>query len=195
MISLDIPIKDKKNPPALKFPDQCVNCAKTKETMLGITLQMGVQKRGQNVAMDIKVPMCNACADKERGIAKVTLIPFLIAGVVIGLIVFVPVTLLAPEGTSTQTFSLPWMVGSIAGLIAGILGGTVAELIVKTMAVPFYGKLVMQRPLTVFGIFSESDQLIGISAKLLREVSKVHLTFENDTIARAFEKLNSLERE
>lgn len=195
MISLDIPIKDKKNPPVLKFPDRCVNCGKPKVETLGITLQMGVQKRGQNVSMDLKVPMCSVCADRERGIAKVTLVPFLIGGLVIGLIVFVPVTLLAPEGTSTQTLSLPWMIGSIAGLIAGILGGSVIELIVKTMAAPFYGKLVMQRPLTIFGVFSEGDQLIGVAAKLLNEKNTVHLTFENDMLAREFKKLNALENE
>ena len=109
MISIDIPIKDKKNPPVLVFPDRCVNCGKRKETVLGITLQMGVQKRGQPVSMKLDVPMCNVCAEKERGIAKVTLVPFLIGGSLIGLIVFIPVALIAPEGTSTQTLALPWV--------------------------------------------------------------------------------------
>jgi hypothetical protein len=159
-----------------------------------MTLQMGVQKRGRVVAMDLKVPMCNACANRERSIAKVTLIPFLIAGVLIGLIVFIPVLLLAPEGTSTQTLALPWVIAAAIGLIAGILGGTVVEWIVKTLAAPFYGKLLIHRPLTLPGIFSESDALIGISAKILRGMDTLQLTFENDEIAREFETLNSLEK-
>lgn len=194
MISIDIPIKDKKNPPVLKFPDRCVNCGKPNETALGITLQMGVQKRSQAVTMKLDVPMCNACAEKERNIAKMTLVPFLIAGFLIGLMVFVPVALIAPEGTSTQTLGLPLVIGASAGLIAGLIGGSIIEILVKILAIPFYGKLVTRRPLTIFGLFTEGDELIGLSAKFTRETNIVHLTFENDDIAAEFKKLNSLER-
>src|SRR5688572_16625062 len=194
MISVDIPIRDQKNPPVLKFPDQCVNCGKPKEAMLGITLQMGAQKRGQPVLMKLDVPMCAICADKERGIAKVTLVPFLIAGVLIGLVVFIPVVLIAPDGTSTQTLSMPWVLGSAAGLIAGVIGGSLVEFLVKILAAPFYGKLVTRRPLTLFALLTESDALIGLSAKFTRETGVVHLIFENDDIAREFKKLNPMER-
>jgi hypothetical protein len=194
MISIDIPIKDKKNPTVPEFPDRCVNCGKSKETMLGITLQTGAQKRGQSVIMKLNIPMCHVCAEKERSIAKVTLIPFLIAAFVIGLIVFVPVLLIAPQGTSTQTLNLPWVIAGAAGLIAGLIGGSVVEFLVKMLAAPFYGKLVTRRPLTIFGLFTESDELIGISAKFLRETGTLHLTFENEEIAREFKKINSLER-
>lgn len=194
MVSIDIPIKDQKNPPALKFPDQCVNCRKAKETVMGITLQMGAQKRGQPVLMKLDVPMCNVCADKERGIAKVTLVPFLIAGVLIGLVVFIPVVLIAPDGTSSQTLSMPWVIGGTAGLIAGVIGGSLVEFLVKILAAPFYGKLVMRRPLTVFALLTESDQLLGLSAKFSRGTGIVGLTFENDDIAREFKKLNTMER-
>jgi uncharacterized membrane protein (DUF485 family) len=194
MISIDIPIKDNKNPPALAFPNRCVNCAKPKEIMLGITLNMGVQKRGQTVVMKLNAPMCNVCAKKERSIAMVTLIPFLISGLVIGLIVFFPVTLLAPEGTSSQTLGFPFVLGGFVGLIAGIIAGTVVEFFVKMLAIPFYGKLVTRRPLTVISLFAESDELVGISAKFSRETKTVQLTFENDDIAREFEKMNPREK-
>ncbi len=194
MISIDIPIRDKKNPPVLVFGDRCVNCGKPKETLLGITLQMGEQKRGQPVLIKLNVPMCTACAEKERGIAKVTLVPFLIAGFLIGLAVFIPVVLIAPNGTSTQTLSMPWVLGGAAGLIAGVIGGSLFEFLVKILAAPFYGKLVMRRPLTVFGLLTEGDQLIGLSAKFSRGTGTVHLIFENDDIARNFKKLNPMER-
>jgi hypothetical protein len=51
-----------------------------------------------------------------------------------------------------------------------------------------------RRPLTIFGLFTESDELIGISAKFFREKNMLHLAFENDDIAREFKELNSLER-
>ncbi len=194
MISIDILVKDKKNPPVLVFPDRCVNCGKPKETTLGITLNMNVQKRGQTVTMQPSVPMCNLCAKKERSIVLVTLTPFFVAGFMIGLIVFAFVALISPQGTSTQTLGLPLVLGGFAGLIAGIIGGTVVEFFVKMLAAPFYGKLVNRRPLTVLGLFSESDDLVGISAKFSRETNTVHLTFENEDIAREFKKMNPSEK-
>lgn len=69
-------IKDQKNPPVLKFPARCVSCGKHQETTMTVSLNMGVQKRSQQVMMENIVPMCNACAEKERSITKVTLISF-----------------------------------------------------------------------------------------------------------------------
>lgn len=191
---INIPIHDLKKPPVLKFPERCVNCGKPKETALGITLNMGVQKRSQQVTMQLAVPMCNKCAEKERSIAKVTLIPFMIAGFVIGVMVFIPVAFITPEGTTSQTIGFPLVVGAFAGLIVGMIGGTVVEFFVKMLAVPIYGKLLARRPLTLLGFFTESDQLIGISAKFLRETKLVQLEFENEEIAREFTQLNSLEK-
>lgn len=154
---------------------------------------MGVQKKNQPVEMSLKIPMCKTCADKERGIAKVTLIPFLIGGFVIGVFIFVPVTLVAPEGTTPQTLNLPFVLGGFAGLIAGILGGSAVEMVVKALAVPFYGRLVTRRPLTALGFFSNTDQLIGIAAKYLRAKNLVQLEIENEELAREFAQINSLE--
>lgn len=190
---INIPIHDLKKSPILKFPERCVYCGKPKTEMLGITLNMGVQYRNQPVTLQLSVPMCKACADKERSVAKVTLIPFLVAGLIIGVIVFVPVMLIAPEGTTPQTLGFPFVFGGFAGLVVGIIGGTVVEFVVKMLAVPFYGKLVARRPLTIFGLFADTDELIGISARFLREKKLVHLEFENEEIAREFIQLNPLE--
>jgi hypothetical protein len=190
---INIPIHDLKKPPIFKFPERCVYCGKPKTEMLGITLNMGVQYHNQPVTLQLSVPMCKACADKERSVAKVTLIPFLVAGLIIGVIVFVPVMLIAPEGTTPQTLGFPFVLGGFAGLVVGIIGGTVVEFVVKMLAVPFYGKLVARRPLTIFGLFADTDELIGISARFLREKKLVHLEFENEEIAREFIQLNPLE--
>lgn len=192
---IDIPVRDPKNPPMLKFPERCVNCGKPKAEMLGITLNMGVQKRSQPVTMKLTVPMCGACAKRERSVARVTLIPFLVAGFVVGLIAFVPATLFSPEGTTPQTYGFPFVFGGLVGLIAGVLAGTVVEFIVKMLVVPFYGKLLTRRPLTIVGLFAESDELIGISARFFRKAKTLQLEFENEEIAREFMQTNSLEME
>lgn len=190
---IQIQVSDLKKPPELKFPDRCVNCGAPKAELLGLTLNMGVQYRNQPVMLQMKVPMCKACADKERSIAKVTLIPFLIVGFIFGAIAFVPAMLLSPEGTTPQTLNFPFVFGGFVGLIVGMFVGTLAEMIVKTLAVPFYGRLVTRRPLTLVSFFSETDELIGVSAKLLREKKLVQIEFENEEIAREFAKLNQLE--
>lgn len=192
---VQIPISDLKKPPVLKFPERCVNCGKPREELLGLTLNMGVQSRSQPVILQMKVPMCKACADKERSIAKVTLIPFLVVGFIFGVIAFVPTMLLSPEGTSSQTLNLPFVLGGLVGLIVGVIVGTLAEMIVKMLAIPFYGRLVTRRPLTLVSFFSETDELIGVSAKLLREKKLVKIEFENEEIASEFIKLNQLENQ
>ncbi len=192
---INIPIPDLKKSPAFKFPERCVNCGKPKEETLGITLNMGVQVRNRPVTMYLVVPMCNACAEKERSVAKVTLVPFLIAGFVAGGIAFIPAFLISPEGTTPETAGFPLVFGGLVGLITGVLAGTVVELLVKMLAVPFYGKLITRRPLTVVGLFAESDELIGISARFLRKEKTARLEFENEEIAREFKQLNSLEKE
>lgn len=188
-----IPVPDLKKPPVLKFPERCANCGKPKEETLGISLHMGAQHRNRTVTLDLKVPMCKACADRERSIAKVTLIPFLIVGFIFGAIAFVPATLISPEGTTPQTMTFQLVFGGFVGLVVGIITGTVGEMIVKTLAVPFYGKFVTRRPLTILSFFSETDDLLGVSAKFLREKKLVQLEFENEEIAREFAKLNQLE--
>ena len=190
---IQIPISDLKKPPMLKFPERCANCGKPKEETLGMSLHMGVQHRSKTVTMDLKVPMCKACADKERSIAMVTIVPFLVIGVIFGAIAFVPVMLVSPQGSDPSTVNAPFILGGLAGLIVGCITGTLAEIVVKSLAIPFYGKLVTRRPLTIFGFLTETDNLLGVSAKFLREKQLVQLEFENEEIAREFAKLNQLE--
>lgn len=193
MITVDVKINDKKNPPLLKFANRCVNCGKAKETSLGISLNMGVEKKGAAVLLKLDAPMCNLCADKERGIAKVTLIPFLIGGLIFGALAFLPAWAIAPEGTMPQTYGFGFVFAGFVSLIVGIIGGSVIEFFVKMLAIPFYGKLVAKRPPTIFSLLTESDQLIGVSAKFLKAKNIVRVTFENEESAREFRQLNSLE--
>ncbi len=192
MRSVEVPIRDKKKPPALKFPARCVNCGEPKKTVLPLKLNMGVQHRGQTVLMDLPVPLCAACEKKEQRITKVTLVPFAIFGLLTFVIVFIPVLLIAPEGTSSQTLSMPFVLAGAAGLIAGVIGGTLAEFVIKFMFVPAYGRLLLKRPLTIFSVFADSEDIPGLSARFGKDKKSVSLIFENDSIAQDFMRLNSL---
>ncbi len=190
---IQVPIPDLKKPPTFQFPDRCVNCDRERAEILKLMFNTNEKVRGKPVEIEMKVPMCKACADRERSIAKVTLIPFLIIGFIFGVIAFVPATLISPEGSTPDTAGFPFVFGGFVGLIVGIITGTVGEMIVKTLAVPFYGKLVTRRPLTILSFLSETDDLLGVSAKFLRGKKLMQLEFENEIIAREFAVLNHLE--
>jgi hypothetical protein len=194
MLTVEIPIADKKKPPVLKFPERCVNCGKPKHVVMPMKLNMGVQKRGQGVLMDFPVPLCAECEKKERRITNVTLLPFLIAGLLVCVIVFIPVWLLTPDGETIQTMGFAPAMGAFVGLIVGVIGGTIVEFVLKLMFAPVYGQLLLKRPLTVFSLFNDSEDVIGLSAKFTDQKKSLKLTFENDEIAREFEKLNTSEK-
>jgi len=194
MLTVEIPITDKKKPPVLKFPERCVNCGKPKHVVMPMKLNMGVQKRGQGVLMDFPVPLCAECEKKERRITNVTLLPFFIAGLLVCVIVFIPVWLITPDGTTAQTLGFSATVGTFVGLIAGVIGGTIVEFVLKLMFAPVYGQLLLKRPLTVFSLFNDSEDVIGLSAKFSDNKNSLNLTFENDEFAREFEKLNTSEK-
>lgn len=188
-----IPIPDLKKPPVFQLPRRCVNCGRTNEESLSLMFSTGEQFRGKPVKIELIVPMCKTCADKERSIATITYIPFLVVGLVFGTIAFVPAMLMAPQGESPQTVGFPLIFGGLVGLIVGSIMGTVAEVIVKSLAVVHYGKLLSRRPLTAFALFSETDELLGFSGRLFRDRRILQLEIENEDIAREFAHLNQLE--
>ena len=195
MLTVEIPIPDKKKPPVLKFPERCVNCGKPKQVVMPMKLNMGVQKRGQGVLMDFPVPLCAECDKKERRITNVTLLPFLIAGLLVCVLVFIPVWLLTPDGETIQTMGFAPAMGALVGIIAGLIGGSVVEFVLKLVFAPVYGQLLLKRPLTVFSMFNDSEDVIGLSAKFTDQKKSLKLTFENDEIASEFEKINPVEKQ
>jgi hypothetical protein len=153
-------------------------------------LNTSAQKRGQMVQLAFEVPMCAEYSANENKIGNVTWIPFFIVGIVVCVIAFIPAWLLSPEGTTPQTYALPYVLGAFVGMIAGILVGTLVEYILRMILVGSYGKLLRQRPLTIFSIFSDSEDLVGLSTRFADDKKKLKLIFENDEIAQQFSALN-----
>ena len=190
MIIAEIPINDPKNPPVLEFPEQCVNCGKPSVRKMPLKLNTGAQKRGQMIQLEIDVPLCAECAKKEDKIANVTWLPFFIVGLIACVVVFIPVWLFSPEGTSTQTLALPYVLGATAGLVAGVITGTLVEFALKFLFASAYGQLLLKRPLTVFMVFADIEQVIGLTAKFSKDKKLLQLSIEHDEVAREFERLN-----
>jgi hypothetical protein len=191
--TIDIPIKDPKKPPKLVFPDRCVNCGKPKVKTLPVKLNTGAQKRGQMIQLAFDVPLCADCSAKENRIGNVTWIPFFIVGLPVCVIVFIPVLLLSPEGTTSQTLSMPYILGAAAGMVSGMIAGTLVEFILKIAFASSYGKLLLKRPLTIVSVFRDSEELIGLSIRFEDNRKTLKINFENDEIAREFIALNPQE--
>ena len=196
MITIDIPIKYSKKPLRLTFPDRCVNCGKTREKILPVKLNAGAQtKGGRMVQIEFDVPLCPDCAAKEAKIGNVTWIPFFLVGLLTCAVVFIPVWLATPEGPTLQTQEFPYVFAAFVGMIAGVIVGSLVESGLKLLLAPVYGKLLRNRPLTVFSIFTDSEDLIGLSTRFTNGRKNLKVTFENDDIARDFIALNPQETE
>ena len=193
MITVDVPIKDARKPPKLRFPDRCVHCGKPKVKTLPVSLNTGAQKRGQMVQVEMDVPLCAECARKENKIGNITWIPFFAAGLLTCVLVFIPVWLIVPEGPTLQTAEFPYVLAAFVGMIAGVLAGTLVEFLFRIFFAPAYGKLLLKRPLTVFSVLNDSEDLIGLSARFANERKTLKLNFENDEMAREFIALNPQE--
>ena len=193
MITVDIPIKDAGKPPKLIFPDRCVNCGKPTSRTMPVKLNTGAQKRGQIVQLEMDVPFCAECAAKEDRIANVTWLPFFIVGLLACVLVFIPVWLLTPEGPTPQTYEFPYVLGAFVGMIAGLVVGTLVEFVLKMLFAPVYGKLLLKRPLTIFSVFQDSEDLIGLSTRFTEKKKNLRMMFENDELAREFIALNTQE--
>ena len=191
MITLNVPITDKKHTSALKFPERCVNCGRPSVRTWPLKVSTGEQKRGQMVQVELAVPHCAQCATKEDKIANITWLPFFIVGLLGCVVVFIPVWLITPEGPTSQPESLPLLLGAFVGFIAGIIGGTLVEFVLKLLFAPAYGQLLLRRPLTVFMVLADVEQVIGLTAKLSKDKKALQLSIENDEVANEFKRLNT----
>lgn len=82
------------------------------------------------------------------------------------------------------------MLRAFVGMIAGILVGTLVEFLLKMIMARAYGRLLMQRPLTVFSVFRDVEDLVGLFLRLGENRKTLKMIFENDELAREFIALN-----
>ena len=193
MLTVDVPIRNPKKPPKLSFPDRCVNCGKPKLRTWPVKLSTGAQKSGKLIQMELDVPLCAGCIAKENKIGNLTWMPFFIVGLLVCAIVFIPVWLLSPQGTTPQMYAFPFVLGAFVGILAGILIGTLVEFGLRMLFAPAYGSLLMKRPLFIFSVLNDSEDLIGLSVRFADQKKVLKVIFENDEIAREFISLNPQE--
>lgn len=201
MQTLTIPIKSPKELPKLVFPQTCLNCGQPKAGTRGISLDVSPSSSKRSIFLELEPPLCTACIALENRLEWFSLLTFTISAFVLGGLTFLVLFLFLPvsdlwDWLGIETFRRSWLASTtLAGagaLLVAVVGGTVTELVVKTLASTWYGRLLAARPLTIFSLLSESQDVVGLRAQLTPDKKALVLTFEQDAIAAEFVVLNGL---
>jgi hypothetical protein len=179
-----------------RLPERCVCCGAPRAVESPLTLSRLIMRKRRQVTLTVRlsVPHCQACARASMSLFLIGLIPGLIGFVLVGGAVFAFVALgaaalgLDDYGRPQDTPSL--VLGAFFGLLAGLAGALVAELLTRLVLWPFLGRSMLRAPLLVVQLLSDSDYVAGLNVQLAKSGAQLRLTFENDAIASEYADLN-----
>ena len=188
--------------PPLTFPSRCVGCGgphETESTLLvarQVMRERGRRAKPQQKTVTFKyaVPHCARCARATKAVFLAALIPCLLGLLVVGGAVFVVVTVgawrlgLDEGGRPEHQPSL--VLGAFAGLVAGIAGGFVFEVVGRLLLLPFFGRSLWRAPLLAPQFITDADYVAGLTATPSRDARELRLTFSRDEAAADFAALN-----
>jgi hypothetical protein len=196
-ISINVPTPGG-HAPALTFPKRCVSCADAAETTSRLLIVKNVARSGgrrqKEMRIQFDVPHCAACARTTKAVFLAGLIPFGLGFLLAGGAAFVIVGLwsawmgIDEAGQPHNANSL--VLGAGAGLIGGIVGGFVFELLARVLLLPIMGMALLRAPLLVPTFFTDVDHIAGLTMRPNAD-STLTLTFSNNDIGREFEAANA----
>jgi ribosomal protein S14 len=183
---------------AVQMPRRCVSCGAPQTTESTLALSRLVMRKNRQVPLEFRlgVPHCEACARATKSLFLIGLIPALLGFLLAGGAVFVAVvygawTIGLDEYARPQdTPSL--VLGAFFGLLAGIVGGLLFELVVRLVLLPFLGRAMLRSPLLVVQLLADSDYVAGLRGAFSKNGESLLLTFENSVIAQEFAELNHI---
>ena len=176
----------------LKFPQRCVNCGGPPADKIGMSFAPGSANQSKQTKLELWLPYCAACANRERKMFLFALGPFAFGFLLVGIAVFILVWLVAPQGNTVQTMNIDVALAGAAGLFAGMIGGGVFEFVSKFVLAPFLGQSFARRPLFIFELLSETNHALGVTAQYDSKKKILTMTFERDEFAQEFMALNQL---
>jgi hypothetical protein len=183
----------------LVFPERCLSCGAPKEAESTLALSRNVMRgqRQESVTLNLPIPHCARCARTTKNVFLAGCIPFALGFVVAGLAAFLAVFIGAiglglDEGPTQAGTPLPsWVLGGLAGLLAGFAGGFVFELAARVVLIPFFGRALLGAPLLAAQFIRDSDYVAGVTGALSADGAHIQLEFSNDEVAREFARLNA----
>jgi hypothetical protein len=186
-------------PTILRFPARCLACAGPAETTSTLAVSRLVARgprRERQAAVQVRyeIPHCRTCARRTQAVFLAGLVPFLLGLLVAGGAAFVAVTVgawrlgLDEAGKPGNANSL--VLGACAGLVAGVAGGFVFEILGRLVLWPVLGSGFLVAPLLVVQLFTEGDHVEGARLHVDRDATRGWLTVSNDDVAAEIAELN-----
>ena len=200
MYTLTVPIKSPRQLPKLVFPERCLKCEKPKAGTRAIQFDVSKSDK-KSVMLEFEPPLCKDCIELENRLEWFSLLPFTISAflsAVLGfLLLFFVILPLLPFwdflGINDRQGRVVLFVLSCAGaLVSAVVGGTVFEFILKLLAAPYFGKLIITRPPTILALMHDLHDIVGLRAQLTPDKKILTLTFEHEEMAKEFAALNGL---
>ena len=65
------------------------------------------------------------------------------------------------------------MLGAFVGLLAGLVGGFVFEVLARVVLLPFLGPALLRAPLLASQLLSDADYVAGVSGKLKADGTRI----------------------
>lgn len=195
--TIDIPIPAQGARP-LAFPDRCACCGRPKAAESTLLLKRLVMRgrKQQQLTVRHQIPHCHDCARSTKAVFLAGCIPFVLGVIVVGGLAFA-VTALKASALGLDTVGRPvnansLVVGAAAGLLAGVVGGFLFEVLARVILLPVFGRALLRAPLLAAQLISDADYVAGVTARLTPDASRLRLIFANDDIAAEFKILNRL---
>jgi hypothetical protein len=185
-------------PPA--FPATCVGCGGTPSTTSNLALTRLVAGRGgtqRPVHLTWPVPHCVACARSTKAVFLAQLLPFTVGFLAVGGVALAAtwygaaVFGLDEVGTTNPRTPNSWVLAGAAGLLGGIAGGFVVELVARVLLLPVFGRALWAAPLLVPSLFTDADYVAGLQGRLSADGTEVTLRFARDDVAHAVAAANA----
>ncbi len=202
MQTLTIPIKSPRQPPKFIFPERCLKCGQPKAGARGISIDVNPGSSKKSTLLELEPPLCQECIQLENRLEWFSLLPFTISALLLAAVSFLLLWLvilpILPVWDWLGIYSrmdigrYSFILAGAGALLTALLGGTMVELGLRILAAPYFGKLIVTRPLTVFALLSDSHDLLGLRAKWSASQKTLSLTFERDDMAGEFRQLNGL---
>lgn len=202
MQTLTIPIKSPRQPPQFIFPERCIHCGQPKAGTRAIFFDLSPESSKKSTMLELKPPLCQACVQLENRLEWFSLLPFTISALLLAVVSFLLLWLvilpILPVWNWLGIFSrmdigrYSFILAGAGALLTALVGGTVVELGLRILAAPYFGKLIISRPLTMFALLSDSHDIVGLRAKWNAKQKTLSLTFARDDMANEFRQLNNL---
>jgi hypothetical protein len=201
MYTLTVPIASARQLPKLVFPERCLKCGKPKAGTRKIAFDMNAASRKKSIMLEIEPPLCRECIELENKMEWFSLLPFTISALLFAVAGFIFLFFFLPLlpiwnflGIDDRLTGESVFVLSGAGaLIAAVAGGTMVEFVLKLLAAPYFGKLIISRPPTIIALSRDLHDVVGLRAQLTGDKKTLTLTFEHEEMAKEFAALNGIQ--